>query len=451
MNNVLNEIIIIYPKGGCFVESFFEVIDYNDISDNSDLDYQIEKMSVTSILEITESLSETVTITSKKQGNDGILDFYLGGSLSGHSFFGCSSINCRLGTIQKAAVFSILYSNKAYLPSFFSHYSHDNMQVSETEIKKRFLNDIRVVNSSRKAFENGSLVMTHLDICPNCSTDLIGTIDSTLTESYLEELMHKSIKSFKAEVIEINGRKTLCVRDESETFLDHVNTYSEKKITQRLPLGKIESNNLIELGIIEDIFKQELYKLKYQHIASSSLNSPLISDRKSHIEFLNKANKNNSFNNYNAAMQSLYFDTPIIEGIPIDNIIKLKKVEEDAFENYKISLNKAITSFVKEKDTITPQMIQEFYDDTIYSELLRLKLKVKNTRSLALKKLIGNVAFTSLSLGVGLTTQFVSPEVLKSIGLFTFAGTTGSAVMDIFHTSSDIKSSNYYFIWRLKR
>ena len=72
---------------------------------------------------------------------------------------------------------------------------------------------------------------------------------------------------------------------------------------------------------------------------------------------------------------------------------------------------------------------------------------MRNSKSLATKKTLGGALITGVALGVGLTTQFVSPTVLQTLGLFTFLGTTGTSAIDMFQTPNDIKNSNYYSLY----
>ena len=130
---------------------------------------------------------------------------------------------------------------------------------------------------------------------------------------------------------------------------------------------------------------KELSVLKFHYANSSYLGTPLLTDRNAHDKFLSQVNIQNEYSKYNSVMQQLHLETPIVENVSIDSIIRLKEAEEDAFENYKITLKKSIQSFVKEKDSITSEMIQEFYNDNIASELINLNRKMRNSKSLATK------------------------------------------------------------------
>lgn len=432
------------------MESFFEVIDYHNLS-KTRLREEVGKMSLSQIGDIAESLSETVKAsTSHQMKREDMFDLYLGGSLNGSSDFGCRNLSCRLDTLKKAGAFSVLYSNKAYIPDYFNSYHHLVGKLDESQMKQRFFDNLIVINELRGAFEKGKLELFHLDLCPTCASVSLAGFDNIFTKEYIEELTDFYLDNLEAEVRFYRGGKLLKIEDKSQSLLDHEGIFRNDKILQNVPDGKVGREVLKEIGLVKKLIMKELSVLKFHYANSSYLGTPLLTDRNAHDKFLSQVNIQNEYSKYNSVMQQLHLETPIVENVSIDSIIRLKEAEEDAFENYKITLKKSIQSFVKEKDSITSEMIQEFYNDNIASELINLNRKMRNSKSLATKKTLGGALITGVALGVGLTTQFVSPTVLQTLGLFTFLGTTGTSAIDMFQTPNDIKNSNYYLLWKLQ-
>lgn len=291
--------------------------------------------------------------------------------------------------------------------------------------------------------------MINVDLCKNCVESSLEKSDKIFTEKTLDELEDYYLNFLQGEIIEKLGRKVLVLRDNKNILFDHSRIFVSDRV-KKLPLGNMEKGLLKETEIVKNYLKGELSSLRFQYLSSRLLNSPFITDSNAHSKLLVQANEINENALYNQALNNLHFDTPIFEGVSLNKVIKFREYEEEAFTNYRNGINKTLKSYIEQKDAITPNLMNEFYSDLIAPEIRTLDNKIKNTKSLAAKKLIGTASVASVAIGVGLTTNFVTVDALKSLGLFTFLGSSSTNVIDYLHKPADVKNSDYYFLWKVK-
>ncbi|WP_394557654.1 hypothetical protein [Priestia aryabhattai] len=426
---------------------FFDLLDHYELTTINKLKTKVNQLKGIQINDIARSLTKSLEFTdSNKSG--GYFDLYLGGSLNGHHSFGCRSGKCRLNRINKTGAFSALYSNTSYIPNFFADYHHLIKQKSLDEVKVIFYNDLLIVNRLRKVLEKGYLKMINTKFCKKCAHSVLEKSDEIFTETFIADLEEFYLSYLKGEVKELMNKKVVIIDDDKNILFDHGGAFTSQNY-EKYPLGIMPKDFLKETGIIKRYLQGQLSGLRYQYLSSKLLESPFITDSNAHSKFLTQANIANENSKYNESLKQLHFDTPIFEGISLDKVIKLRESEEESFENYRNAIKKSLTTYLKNKDSITPNLIEEFYNDMIQPEIRKLNSKVKNTKSLTAKKILATASVTGMAIGVGLTTNFVNTDILKSLGLFTFLGTTSASLIDYFNTPSDVKSNDYYFLWKV--
>ena len=142
------------------------------------------------------------------------------------------------------------------------------------------------------------------------------------------------------------------------------------------------------------------------------------------------------------------YDLPIIQNLHLKNVIRLRQEEAEAFNKYRIALNRAV---LEQKKTINVTDWQKIYDDIIYPELNNLDMKMTQIRTGRLNRIFGTMLIVGTALVANTYGDVINSKLFSNIG--TAVGTAGiNYLIDNVSTKkAELQTNDYFFLWRLKK
>jgi hypothetical protein len=137
-------------------------------------------------------------------------------------------------------------------------------------------------------------------------------------------------------------------------------------------------------------------------------------------------------------------DLPILDGLPIRELLALRESEGDAFEGFRDSLTMAIKARLATEHGDPAEVAREVQADVITPALHRIDRRLHAAEGVLRKNHRYNIAVAGLATFCGV---FTSPDVASVI---LAAGLTGAAIVESQFTSEkrDIAMEDMYFLWK---
>lgn len=435
------------------MDHFYDLLDHFDLNNEVNIKVKLLQLGKIEIEDLCTSLSKSLRTVYQPSEFD-IFTLVANGSLSAnHNGLNCSGLECRLDKISKLGTFSAMYANKVYVPNYFSYHIHQ-LKVFELKVVIDNLHqDLLLLNRFRPFFEKGYLEMVNYGICEHCSADVLATFDSEFNDALIEKLSAFYIPHSKVSIRERDGLKLL-VLDTSEDLLEHGHSthYFNKNqdFLDKLPLNtSLTIEQIKETGIVHSLISRNKSNLRFEYIVTKIIGAQYITNNTLSTDLLSRGHTMEDAK-VSKALEQLFFDTPILDGLPPQKILEIRESDNDAFEIYRTVVRKSMEQLVKNKNTLTPKIVEEFYNDTLRFEVLRIDRKVKETQKKLLTKLSTNVGVLGISLGIGFYTGFISPEVLKGIGAFTGIAGLSTMITDL-RQGPELTTNDLYFFWRVNK
>ncbi|MGA7402598.1 MAG: hypothetical protein WBW38_21445 [Candidatus Sulfotelmatobacter sp.] len=145
---------------------------------------------------------------------------------------------------------------------------------------------------------------------------------------------------------------------------------------------------------------------------------------------------------------------PLLEDLPIRTILRVQAAEYDAFLQYRVTLNKIVGDYIKQRRVVARKEAKEIYSDVLLPEILKLNSEAKAVRRSAVKRAAAKTLIAAGVVGVGVFSGFLPPqlaEVIKAVGGIGLARELGEAFASIEKNPEQIRNSNFYFLLRLSQ
>jgi hypothetical protein len=149
----------------------------------------------------------------------------------------------------------------------------------------------------------------------------------------------------------------------------------------------------------------------------------------------------------------LLHSVPLLNEVPIDIVIKLRKEEPDAFLQYRAAIARIIREYAKEKTKLTERDAKNISRDILEPELARLRIQANTIRRAGIRKAAAKTIASFVAVGLG-AYGGILPSDLS--GLLTLTGGVGvlsqigEAVGLIEKNPGEIRNQNLYFLLKLQ-
>lgn len=387
--------------------------------------------------------------------------FVPAGEISGAG--GCSEISCRIRRAKNYSLFCGLYSDNVYLileylTSIHFEYNFEAIK-EEDEFNYRYaiLLDFSIISTYADLISCGivQILPPEQCICKDCFQrellKLSNPVNLTPLINYYENTVKLKIYDYQ----KYNKEITIFFENMDDFFPLHGETLTFTGNTFKY-FSKLECKKGLEIKneeckheIIKQLIEGEFSRACQYSLHCRENDSKFITSKPSDSIFFELTRDKNIKGNSIPNVDNLpIYEMPIVSSASIKTILNLREVENDAFDRYRIALNRVI---VERHNADNEIQMKEIYDDILYPEMIHLDEQLHNIKSGAYKKAFSSIIISSILIATGVYTGAIphnAPEILSSLGGVS-AITRG--IEEVFKPSSSIKDNDYYFLWRLKK
>lgn len=389
--------------------------------------------------------------------------FVPSGDLSGTG--GCSEISCKVERANNFSIFSGLYADNVYLTLDFLtsvHFDTSNDETYKYEYNFRYMLwcDFTIILTYCDLINAGivQIAPTKRNICIDCfQKKLLGLpqpIDLSSLEKYYFEKADLEIHAYYKETDQF----TISVKNMDEFFPLHTETISiGEYLLDLLPsnerrTGTTIKNKKFRKAFISNIIQSEFSEVCLYSLCCKNLDSKFITSKPSDGIFIEMTNSANAHSLTIPKINKMpLYDLPIISNASITAILKLREMEQDAFNKYRVALNSAIQEHYNAE---TPIQIKKVYDDILYPAFQKLDERLHNIKSGMFKKTFSSIMVASSIITAGVYTGIIpynAIEILKAIGgTSALTGIGVNALNSLTNKSTPLRENDFYFLWKLK-
>lgn len=389
--------------------------------------------------------------------------FVPSGELSGVG--GCSEVSCKIRRADNFSVFSGLYADNVYLTLDHLtsiHFDTDIDDIYDNEFNFRYMLwcDFAIIITYVDLINLGivQIVPTQKNICLDCFQKQLLGLPKPVDLSSLEQYYLKKAKLMVEEYDPEESSIRISFENMDEFFPLHTESITfVGDILDLLPMKERKSNITIKnpkfkKEVVHSIIYDEFSEVCLYSLCCKNLDSKFITSKPSDGIFLEMTNPNKrSSQNITQTRNLPLYDLPIISNAPISTILRLREIEEDSFNKYRIALNKAVQEHYNAENSI---QIREIYDDIIYPAFQQLDERLHNLKSGMFKKTFSTIVVVGSVISAGVYTGIIPPnvtQILAAIGgtsVLTSSGIT--AIDNLVNKKAALRENDFYFLWKLK-
>lgn len=140
---------------------------------------------------------------------------------------------------------------------------------------------------------------------------------------------------------------------------------------------------------------------------------------------------------------------PVVDGLPVKELLALRESENDAFEGFRDSLTEAIKEglvgpegAVEDVDALADELRGDLIDPALH----RIQRRLRAAEGLLRKNYRYNIALAGLATICGI---FTSPDIATAVAAVAMTG-TGVVEAQFASEKRDIALDNMYFLWKAK-
>jgi|GEM_PF-899488 len=389
--------------------------------------------------------------------------FVPSGELSGVG--GCSEVNCKIGRARNFSIFSGLYADNVYLTLKFLtsiHFDTDIDDIYDHEYNFRYMLwcDFTIITTYADLINFGivQIAPTQKNFCLDCFQkkllDLPYPVDLSTLEQYYLNKAKLTLEEYDPKLNSVN----VSFENMDEFFPLHTESVNfVGDILELLPKSERKSNTTIKnqkfkKAVVHEIVYDEFSEVCLYSLCCKNLDSKFITSKPSDGIFLEMTKPNKKYTQNISQIDNLpLYDLPIISDAPTSTILKLREIEGDSFNKYRIALNKAVQEHYNAENSV---QVREIYDDIIYPAFQQLDERLHNLRSGMFKKTFSSIVMVGSVISAGVYTGIIppnAPEILAAIGGASVVTSAGINVMNnLTNKKSTLRENDFYFLWKLK-
>lgn len=378
---------------------------------------------------------------------------------------GCNEISCKLERAQNFSLFSSLYADNVYITLSFITSMHfedtiEDIGPDDYEYRYRLWCDFSIICVYADLINADIIKIAPIEnsYCPNCFQkhilNLNNPVDLSEIKRYYDDVSEMLIcdKDKKMDTV------TISVRNMDDFFTSHDGVvdypYSLLSLLEKdeRKKGSLIKNHLVKSGIINDLVNDTFSEICLNSYCCNQMESKYITSKTVDgilMEMTYTAKKAHFDKRKSANVP--FYDLPIISEAPIKTILQLREVENDAFNRYRIALNKAVQENYSVERGV---QVKEIYDDIIYPAFQHLDERLHNIKTGVFKKTFAAIAITSSVIFAGTYSGIIKnnlSDILTAIGGTSVLTGAGIKTFDgLLNRNQKLKENDYYFIWKLK-
>lgn len=376
----------------------------------------------------------------------------------------CSNLPCRLEAAYSLSLISTLYADKIILPNFFDYMFHvlnDDSGLPETEeqfnnFAYNLASDIAVCFQYRPLFDAGLAVMnfTTPTVCKDCS--MRHQKEAIDFQKELDIVLKKVEPTFRSKVRFVYQENEYIDIENDDAYLGGQIGWS---ISSDLLKAMQQHNSKIPYVLSDDEQKQFGLQDKVvddcvndilEYDFYPSLNSATyLTNRQFDIDLIEGTKKRSGSSGHTNTFPC-YHKIPYLQDIVIEDAVKLRQSNEEAFSVYRNSVLKMI----KKRDA---SEAAAFFDNEVNPAINTINNVIsqnkKHYRARAGRKIKTRTMMAVAGVGAANLIGIPLDMAINTAG--TLGVFTGTDIVDEIQTSNstpyEAKVDPYYFMWGIKQ
>lgn len=392
----------------------------------------------------------------------------------------CLAWNCRLRRIEETAQFAALYCDKLYILNYFEDYSPESQVIplnhrQEIELRYQYAGDLKILFALKPLLDAGIVrfTKTKYHFCQTCATKIlpppvlreIDHLVNVITKEYLKTCKARLVREKKlpdpySMLLKIQGPEELYeqggmvrLQRDFPKWLLRKSGFGESRSRKRV--YHLTKSDMHKIQIPKTDIEHIATDIIFQHILSQLLNTKYLTDRNIDSRFLSSITAVPEFRQYNEILNSEFIcKIPVLQNIPIKDILKLRQKEFEAFLVFRNTLSEVITNYLAKQKPLAQCEAHSIYQDVIYPELCKLNALAKSLKKSTLFKNVGDLVVTSSLLTFGLCSGILPPDVKMlygAVGGFHLSRELINSLTSTLKSPEEIRNHNLFFLWKLSQ
>lgn len=375
----------------------------------------------------------------------------------------CASFECRSERLRELAYFSALYADKVWFPNPFP--SLKNLATVDA-VRQELVFYINRLHHLRPLFDADLMELTpnaSEDFCKECYVRMIGELETQngFDKSYKKlkrELDRRYLTEVDYYVEMIDGQASLIPRGPTTLIDEHFGRYlfakappqileiaRKAKSPVRLSQACAKKHDIPSImyeDMLGDVLNQNYYALRH--------GTGYLTQRSVDLELINALASQPIRDTNTLLGTSFSHELPVIGGIELRELLKVRRDNGDSFQVYRDALSKAIND-VKDDD---PRKMNQAFRDIVKPEIHRVNAALGSARKILLKDVLVSTAVATGVVGVGLFAGILPQnigQIVAALGGYHFFQGAGSKLAGFVLEPPSLKENSFYFLWKVMR
>ncbi|MBZ5612527.1 MAG: hypothetical protein LAO23_00860 [Acidobacteriia bacterium] len=429
----------------------------------------VTSLSAPKIFDIAEAVAEaTLPVASFKATSS----FRHSASLSLAGGRGeCHYLGCRLQRVEELARFALMYSDATYVHNPLASYAPRQPRFASRNLdllREVFYDDLCVLERFEPVVKSGHVIL----FSPSKHFHRSCLADAALGAGAGEKLRRAQLRLADEYLSRTKGSVRFLSSDKTHEFslkgpalyYDHGGLVFTRPLSPDSKLFKAVQQQgevllsraaLRTLGFHEELAAAVVANVCNHLMMNYDLNSFFLTEKDIHIRFLQSLTQNTDIEKRNSvAFRNLTSIVPFVEDIPLKELIKLRKREQESFISYRAALTQAIDALRFQKSEFTERDARLLYSEVIAPRLASLELRIKSAKrdliTSAYRPIVGWVGAMSFGIYSGLIPAQLA-GLATAVGFTQAASNILQKAMALGDCEQQARTNDLYFLWKVQR
>jgi len=441
---------------------FFDYLATMGITDPMKVHKAIYKLSILDYAEMMEKCYSFLETDFQPANSN--FEFIASSTLSGEPFNN-NDLIYRVYKILQLADFAILYSDVVWIRNPLEKYVHGIASIFDENGIQNFANDIFLLMEIRdliyegiikiaattKPFTKNELADIESNF-PKNFRDRIKGLNNNLEEIFKDNLKFEVFEHEDELLIKFTASgmvENAIERREGVLNWTHVKDKTPKFLKKALKKESklISKKHYVKSGLLEHFIYPIINDLSMQNWFHHGYGQNYITDREIDFELINKLNGQKPERNSQNITKGLRHALPTLKNVRVEELLKVRKNETDAFNVYRNSFN----AILDNGKNLSEDELKEFIKDAIQPQIDKIQHALTSSKKTIKNKTAGEVVLGSAIFSAALFSGLVPIEYATGItSLAGFHNTykIGKGLWDYKSSEDQIRNNDYYFLWK---
>jgi hypothetical protein len=454
----------------------FEIIEKAGIN-NKDLKTSVlQKVKTSNLLEMAEGINEYIYEINPNKPVKTVIhnpyDFLASASISCQTESDCFHSDCRISRINPLLSFSSLYADVVYIRDYFEdRVDPPKNEFEDERLREKLLGDVSLLYILKPLVDEGivQFLRRGFHYCSHCQTTVKDKFDKSQEskELFITTLEQEFLPQIQASYFPENPMPPYCfeIFGPDEIFHGGSAYCYKTKITDDL-MNRIKHKPSVKFQLTQqECIDNEILRGRFNGVSSDILLTQ-ISSQLSHLslKYLTGSEIDlkimQSFNNeedrvYNKLLRNqLVSELPILENIPLKNVLELRKAERDSLILYRDAITNIIDEYISNNKHVSALEARDIYEDIILPRVNVINAKVNNYRKSLIGKFKVDVWVPTAVLAFGFVSGMFSSNNLPFLTMFGGIPAVKKIINEVVMKEGiqdDVKNDSMYFLWKLTK